>query len=76
MLELKFVFLCGKRIERVYNVEEHILKLRIFVLLVSCSIIRSENKQKRKNFPFKYLFHSKSFSGENNCDWEKQFHPV
>ena len=32
--------------------------------------------KKRKNFPLKYLFHSKSFSGENNCDWEKQFHHV
>ena len=64
VLELKFVFLCGKRIERVYNVEEHILKLRIFVLLVSAS--SSENKQ--KNFPLKYLFHSKSLSAENERD--------
>ena len=46
VLELKFVFLCGKRIERVYNVEEHILKLRIFVLLVSCSIIIREQTKK------------------------------
>ena len=76
VLELKFVFLCGKRIKRVYNVEEHILKLRGF-LFFSCHAASSpENNQKRKNFPLKYLFHSKNLSGENNCDWEKQFHPV
>ena len=50
VLELKFVFLCGKRIERVYNVEEHISKLRIFVLLVSCSIIIREQTKKGKTF--------------------------
>ena len=53
VLELKFVFLCGKRIERVYNVEEHILKLRIFVLLVSCSI-REQTKKEKLSFQISF----------------------